>query len=90
MTYWIYILSSRSRVLYIGVTSNLQRRLAQHRAGGVTAYTAKHEAYRLVFCEQVSDVQAAIRREKQLKHWKRIRKLELIKSINPDWRDLAS
>ena len=89
MTYWVYILSSRSRVLYTGVTSNLPRRVAQHRAGGVNAFTAKYKVYRLVFCEQVSDVQAAIKREKQLKGWRRMKKLDLIEAVNPDWADLA-
>ncbi len=89
MTYWVYILASRSRVLYIGVTSNLPRRVAQHRLGGVNAFTAKYQVYRLVYCEETGDVQSALKREKQLKGWRRMRKVDLVESQNPEWRDLS-
>ena len=90
MTYWVYILASRSRVLYIGVTSNMPRRLAQHRAGGVNAFTAKYHVDRLVYCEETGDVHSALKREKQLKGWRRMKKLDLIESVNPDWNDLSA
>ena len=89
MIYWVYILASRSRVLYIGVTSNLPRRLAQHREGGVNAFTAEYHVHRLVYCEQTGDAQSALKREKQLKGWRRLKKLDLVESVNPDWKDLS-
>ncbi len=88
-TYHVYILASRSRSLYVGVTCNLQRRLYQHRSGQVHT-TAKYRIRRLVFVETTSDVQSAIRREKQLKGWRRARKIALIESVNRSWDDLAS
>jgi putative endonuclease len=88
--YHVYILASDSRELYVGVTGNLARRISQHRAGlHPTGYPTKHQTKRLVYCEVTSDVQAAIRREKQIKGWTRRRKLELIETLNPDWNDLA-
>lgn len=88
--YYVYILASDSRELYVGVTGNLERRVSQHRTGfKTTGYTARHETKRLVYCETTNDVLAAIRREKQIKGWTRRRKLELIETLNPHWNDLA-
>jgi putative endonuclease len=88
--FYVYILASHSRELYVGVTGDLVRRVSQHRTGFTpTGYTAKHETKRLVYCETTGDVQAAIRREKQIKGWTRRRKLELIETLNPDCNDLA-
>ena len=86
-TYWVYILASKSRRTYIGVTNNLQRRLHHHRLGLVNT-TARYKLFRLVYVESTTDVLAAIRREKQLKGWLRARKLALISSVNPAWDDL--
>ena len=89
--YYVYILASRTRELYIGVTNNLSRRLAEHRAGiHPDDHAYRHEIFRLVHVERTSDVGEAIRREKQLKGWRRMRKVELIESANPKWLDLAS
>jgi putative endonuclease len=89
--YFVYILASKSRELYIGVTNDLARRMAEHRAGiNPDDHAYRHEAIRLVFVEQTDDVLSAIRREKQLKGWRRMRKIELIESVNPKWLDLAS
>ena len=89
-TYFVYILASDSRELYIGVTGNLAKRISQHRAAlKPEGYTANHTTARLVFCESTDDILAAIPREKQLKGWTRRRKLELIEGLNPDWKDLA-
>ena len=85
--YWVYILASRSRVLYIGVTNNLALRVAQHRQG-VHGFTAKYRITRLVYYETTGDVIAAIAREKVLKRWTRARKIQLIESTNPAWADL--
>ena len=84
--YWVYILASKSRRTYIGVTNNLPRRLHQHRTGEVHT-TARYRLFRLVYAESTSDVRAAIAREKQLKGWLRARKLALISSVNPAWDD---
>ena len=86
--YWVYILASKSRRTYIGVTNNLQRRLAIHRSGRVHT-TARYKLFRLVYAESTSDVIAAITREKQLKGWLRAKKLALISSVNPAWDDLS-
>ena len=89
--YYVYILASRSRELYIGVTNNLTRRLAEHRAGiSLDDHAYRHEIVRLVHVELTTDICEAIKREKQLKGWRRMRKIELIESMNPKWLDLAS
>ena len=88
-SYWTYILASRSRVLHIGVTNDIARRVAEHRAGEGGAFTKRYRVHRLVHLEEHYDVRDAIRREKELKGWKRNRKVELIERTNPDWRDLA-
>jgi len=86
----IYIMASdRLGTLYIGVTSNLMRRLAQHRSGALEGFTARHQVKRLVFYEQCGDMARAIAREKQLKNWRRDWKIALIQTLNPDWHDLA-
>jgi putative endonuclease len=88
--YFVYILANNSRELYIGVTNSVWRRLAEHRAQSQPdSYTARHETKRLVYVEMTEDIRAAIRREKQIKGWKRIRKIELIETSNPEWRDLG-
>jgi putative endonuclease len=89
--YYVYILASRSRELYIGVTNNLARRVAEHQAGiNQDDYAYRHGITRLVHVERTTDIWEAIRREKQLKGWKRVRKIELIESSNPKWLDLAA
>ena len=88
-TYHVYIMASNSRRLYIGVTGHLIRRVQQHRAGEFKGFSQKYQMKRLVYAEATSDVHAAICREKQLKGWLRAKKLELIESLNPNWRDLG-
>jgi putative endonuclease len=87
-TYSVNILASRSRCLYVGVTNDLRRRLAEHRAGRVT-FTARYRCARLVYFDTTSDVRAAIARETQLKRWRRAKKVALIERMNPGWEDLA-
>ena len=89
MQYAVYILASRSRVLYIGVTNDLARRVAEHRQGLVEGFSKKYGVDRLVFYEQTPDIRSAIAREKQLKSWRREKKIALIKGSNPTWRDLT-
>jgi putative endonuclease len=88
-SYHVYILASRSRTLYVGVTRDLVRRLYEHRSGLVPGFTSRYRIHRLVYVETTSDVRSAIAREKQIKGWKRERKMELIASTNPTWRDLS-
>jgi putative endonuclease len=88
-TFHVYILASRTRVLYVGVTSDFMRRLHEHRSKLVPGFTARYNVNRLVHVETTEDAQAAIAREKQLKGWIRKRKIELIEKENPQWRDLS-
>jgi putative endonuclease len=88
--YYIYILASRSRRLYVGVTNDLERRLAQHRAGLFRGHTWKYRIHCLVYFETTRDVRAAIARERALKGWTRERKLRLIEETNAGWLDLAA
>lgn len=87
--YYIYILASNSRVLYIGVTGDLKRRFAQHHQKLVEGFTKKYNVKRLVYFESTQNVMAALEREKELKGWLRSRKITLIESTNPTWRDLS-
>ncbi|MGH7508063.1 MAG: GIY-YIG nuclease family protein [Gemmatimonadales bacterium] len=88
--YFVYILASQSRELYVGVTNSMWRRLAEHRGRhDPGAFTSRHCMGRLVYCEMTHDVVAAIRREKQIKGWTRRKKLLLIEMTNPEWQDLA-
>jgi putative endonuclease len=87
--YAVYILASKSRTLYIGVTNDLTRRLYEHKHKLVQGFTSKYNIHRLVYFEQTEDVNAAIEREKVLKGWLRSRKIELIESMNPTWEDLS-
>ena len=89
-TYFVYILASESRELYVGVTNNLERRLAEHRAGLCKGYAFEHHINQLVHFEVTADVRAAITREKQIKSWRRAKRLALIEKANPEWRDLAT
>jgi putative endonuclease len=85
----IYMMASATgRALYIGVTTDLPRRLAEHRAGRVT-HTARYKINRLVYVESCDTAPDAIAREKQLKEWRRSKKIALINSANPAWRDLS-
>ena len=89
-TYHVYILASRTRVLYVGVSSALARRMYQHKNGLLPGFTSRYHVDRLVYVEDTSDVRAALEREKQLKRWPRARKVALIRRVNPEWRDLAA
>jgi len=85
----VYMLASqRNGTLYIGVTSNLIKRVWEHKQDFVEGFTKKHGVHDLVWYEQHEDMLAAITREKALKEWKRAWKLELIEKLNPDWKDL--
>ena len=90
-TYYVYILASkRNGTLYIGVTNDLERRLYEHKNNLVEGFTSRYNVRRLVYYEDVNNIQAALQREKQLKRWTRKWKIELIERTNPEWRDLES
>lgn len=85
----VYILASgRNGTLYIGVTSDLVKRVYEHRTDMVEGFTSKYKVHSLVWFEGTDNIESAIKREKQMKSWKRQWKLELIEKANPDWRDL--
>ncbi len=89
-TYWVYILASRTRRLYIGVTGSIHRRLAQHRDRlGGSDFAGRYRMERLVHAEPFGRPEDAIRREKQLKGWVRVKKLALISKSNPTWEELV-
>jgi putative endonuclease len=88
-TYCVYILASRSRNLYTGVTGNLEPRMVEHRQRLIPGFTTRYRIFRLVYFEFFSDVHAAIAREKEVKGWRREKKIWLIKRNNPTWADLA-
>jgi len=87
--FYVYILSSESGTLYTGITNNLYRRLSEHKQNLVKGFTEKYNCHKLVYYEHYTGVVVAIGREKQLKKWNRIKKQNLIKSINPQWNDLS-
>jgi putative endonuclease len=87
--YFVYILSSRSRNLYTGVTNDLVRRMAEHRSGLVAGFMAKYRIHRLVHVERFGDIRTAISREKQIKAWRREKRVALIEADNPTWADLG-
>ncbi|HLW69533.1 MAG TPA: GIY-YIG nuclease family protein [Candidatus Binataceae bacterium] len=87
--YYVYIMTNRTHVLYIGITNNLARRVAEHQEGVVRGFTQKYHLARLVYFEPFHDVRDAIAREKQLKGWRREKKINLIESSNPKWSDLS-
>lgn len=88
-TYYVYIMASRKDgVLYIGITSNIQKRVWEHRRGYGEGFTKSYLVRKVVYIEQCSDVMSAIEREKKLKKWKRQYKVNLIEKENPEWKDL--
>lgn len=88
-SFWVYILASQTRVLYTGMTNDLSRRLAEHRSGRGSSFVRRYRATRLVYVEEHRTAGDAIRREKQIKAWRREKRVRLIKDANPEWRDLA-
>jgi putative endonuclease len=87
--YFVYILSSKSHRIYTGVTNNIARRVAQHKAGEIKGFTQQYKINRLVYFEVFHYIGNAIHREKEIKHWIRSRRVALIERENPTWDDLA-
>ena len=88
--YFVYIMTSKTGTLYTGMTNDLGRRVYQHKHKLVEGFTAKYDVNRLVYFELFVDVRDAIAREKQIKAWRRSKKIELIESLNPKWQDLSA
>ena len=88
-SYYVYIMTNKSRTLYTGVTNNLARRVYEHKNKLVPGFTSKYNITQLVHYEETNDVQVALAREKQIKGWLRSKKIVLIESVNPEWKDLS-
>ena len=86
---FVYIIASRSRILYTGVTNHLERRLLEHKPGAVPGFTQRYRIHRLVHYEVFGHVRDAIAREKQIKAWTRAKRVALIEASNPTWTDLS-
>jgi len=89
-TYYVYLLTNwNNKVMYVGVTSNLERRVYEHKNKLVEGFTKKYNISKLVYFETTNDVMAAIEREKQIKKWRREKKNQLVIGVNPEWKDLS-
>lgn len=88
-SYYVYIVASRTRVLYTGMTGNIEHRVTQHRSKSFPSFTADYNCSRLVWYESYDEPNRAIGREKQIKRWTRAKKLALINKMNPTWIDLS-
>ncbi|MHB1133384.1 MAG: GIY-YIG nuclease family protein [Chloroflexota bacterium] len=87
--YYVYIVATAGRVIYTGVTSNLTRRVYEHKNKATAGFTSKYGVDNLVYYEVFDEARAAIEREKQIKSWRREKKVGLIEAVNPDWLDLS-
>ena len=90
MRYYVYIMSSKSRVLYVGVTGFLLSRVLRHKSGEGGAFTSKYRVHRLVYYQAFQNIGDAIARETEIKSWRREKKVTLIRENNPTWEDLAN
>jgi putative endonuclease len=89
-TYYVYLLTNwNDKVMYVGMTNDLKRRMYEHKAKTVKGFTAKYNLNKLVYFEATSNVQAAIAREKEIKKWRREKKNALVVRANPEWKDLS-
>ena len=87
--YYVYIPSNHLRTLCAGLTNNLERRLAEHKAKAIPGFTRRYNLIKLVYAERFANIKDAISREKQIKGWLRVKKIKLIDSVNPGWKDLS-
>jgi len=88
-TYYVYMMTNKTRTIYTGVTNNLERRVVEHKCKLIPGFTSQYNLTRLVYFEVFGDIRAAIQREKQIKGWLRAKKVALIIAGNPAWRDLS-
>ena len=87
--YYVYIMSNKTRMIYVGVTNDLERRVYEHKNKLVPGFTSRYNLDKLVYFDSTNDITAAIEREKEIKGWVRRKKTALINSMNPEWKDLA-
>ena len=88
-TYYVYIMASKTGTLYVGITNNIKRRVYEHKNSLVAGFTQRFHIDRLLYVETINDPAYAIDREKQIKRWRREKKVKLIDSVNPEWEDLS-
>jgi putative endonuclease len=88
--YFVYIMTNCSKTLYTGVTNSLMRRVREHKLGIGSSFAARYKLDRLAYFERFDDIRNAIEREKEIKGWLRIRKIALVVSVNPEWKDLSA
>ena len=89
-TYYIYMMTNiTNKVLYTGVTNDLERRVREHKSGLIPGFTQKYRCKKLVYFESFSDIEQAIRREKLIKEYSRDKKNQLVNNVNPEWKDLS-
>jgi putative endonuclease len=87
--YHVYIMSNKARMLYVGVTNNIERHILEHKMKILPGFTKRFNLTRLVYCESTDNAIEAIEREKEIKSWVRRKKTALINSLNPEWKDLS-
>lgn len=88
--YFVYVMASQSGTLYTGVTNDLERRVAEHKQGLTPGFTRKYGVSRLLYYEEFGDIYEAIAREKEIKRWRREKKIALFEETNPHWLDISS
>ena len=88
--YYVYIMASERRTIYTGMTNDIRRRVGEHKQKQIPGFTQRYNVTRLVYVETRATAREAIRREKQIKGWRRSKKLALVASLNPRWRDLSA
>ena len=89
--YYVYLLTNwNNKVIYVGVTNNLARRIYEHQNKKVKGFTQKYNLNKLVYYEKTNDIMDALEREKEIKKWRREKKNELVHSLNPKWKDLST
>jgi putative endonuclease len=87
--YYVYIMTNRSRTLYVGVTNDLERRVHEHKSELIEGFTKRYKITRLVYFAETSNIEGAIAREKGVKKWRRSKKIDLIEAANTGWKDLS-
>ena len=89
--YYVYLLTNwNNKVIYVGMTNDLQRRIYEHKNKSVRGFTSRYNVNKLVYFEHTTDVLQAIAREKEIKKWRRVKKNRLVESMNPEWKDLSA
>ena len=87
--YYVYIMTNRSRTLYVGVTNDLERRVHEHKSESIEGFTKRYKIHRLVYFDATPNIEGAISREKEIKKWRRSKKIDLVEAANPGWKDLS-